>query len=141
MKKSTTLILVCFCLSVYSAEDLTKAARCDWGYKNTSLILEMNSKDELYPVEISSWELCKLAFEPDPSNNGSSWVIESLSFLKIPANHIKPLEMLTKKGQCEIGSILFQKKFLSSYDHVAIKLAAEGICKSIPASLLNDEKR
>jgi hypothetical protein len=48
--------------------------------------------------------------------------------------------MLTKKGQCEIGSILFQKKFLSSYDHVGFKLVAEGIYKSIPASLLNDEK-
>lgn len=141
MKNLTLLILISFCQPVYSDEDLGKVARCDWGYKNTSLIINKNSKDAFYPTQISSWELCKLAFEPDPAKEGSSWVTESISFLKIPPKQIRPLEMLTKKGQCEIGSILNQKKNLTTHDNVAIKLIAENICKSMSASLLSNKMK
>lgn len=141
MKRITTLIgLMGFCLTIYAADDLTKAARCNWGYKKTALIIDKDSRDELYPGEVTSWELCKLAFNNDLSHDGSSWVVEALSFLEIPPNQIKPLQMITKKGHCEIGSILFQKKFLSVHDHVTIKLTAKGVCNSMPASLLEDKK-
>lgn len=139
MNKFTYIIIFLgFNMPVSAAEDLTKVERCNWGYKNTASIMKKNSKDELYPGEVTSWELCKLAVDPALHHDASSWVVEALSFLEVPKDQIKPLEMLTKKGQCEIGSILYQKKFLSVHDHTIIKLTAKGICSSMPSSMLED---
>jgi hypothetical protein len=137
MKQLMPLIIsITLSLSVFAESDLTKASRCNWGYKNTASIIDRNTKENLYPEGLSSWELCKLPFDNDLDHEGADWVIEALSFLEIPSNQLKPIEMITKRGQCEIGSILFQKKFLKVHDSIAIKLTAKGVCNLIPKSLL-----
>ncbi len=134
------MISMTITLNVSAESDLTKASRCSWGYRNTASIIDRNFKENLYPEGLSSWELCKLAFDIDLNHEGSDWVIEALRFLDIPSNQLKPIEIITQTGQCEIGSILFQKKFLPVHDSINIKLTAKGVCNLMPKSFLQENK-
>ena len=133
------LLSIRFSADATAGTDFSPVERCGWGYTRTASVVKNSSLQTFSPEGASSWELCKLAFEPDPSNGSSSWVTEALGFLETLPKNLKPIELITKRGQCELGSILYQKKFLPVQDSVTIKLTAQGVCKSLPATFLKDD--
>lgn len=135
MKQFITSITLCvLSFPGFAESELIKVARCDWGYKRTASLLPKDTVEILYPEGLSSWELCKLVFDIDHQHEGSDWVMEALSILPISPGRVTPDEVVTKRGQCEIGSILYQKKFLQNPDPVSIKLTASGVCRLLPVS-------
>ena len=130
-----TVLAIALIAEASVAGDFSSATRCSWGFSRTAALTKEFIRDSFSPVETSSWGLCKLALNRDFGDDGADWVDAALEILPIPANQLKPVEFLTKRGQCEIGSILFQKKYTTAQDSTTILLTARGVCSTLPASL------
>lgn len=125
------LLLVFFTTAQASVEVSSKVfvKNCLRGYKKSIRYMNEDKVDPLAPQDSNAVQLCQSLYHNDTEYKYFPWVMESISFLKVPKNDIKLAEFSTPEGNCELGSYFAQKMYQADLSVRESMKFAKSVCR------------